>query len=149
MLSNDRRKIRRHFEIACINSLAGRLQLVAVVDCLGNDADVYTRQFLEISNKPLRVLAENVDSGTTDAVPMVKKLSFNNRRFINVKPLKKVGIVPINELEESSSLRRDVREPNVLGMLPVSLLSPMVICSIMEREPKLDGMGPTREFFSR
>ena len=66
-----------------------------------------------------------------------------------MRPLKKVGIVPLMELVDISNLLNDVRELKELGMVPVSLLSPMVICSIIDRAPKLAGIEPTSEFFSR
>ena len=123
--------------------------MVAVVDCVGNDVDVYTKQFLDKSNNPLLVLKEKVDSGTIDAEPIVRKLLSIKRRFNSVSPLKKAGIVPLIELADNSSLLNDVREPKELGMEPVSLLSPIVICSTIDRAPKLEGMEPTSEFFSR
>ena len=52
--------------------LVGNLQFVAVVDCEALTVDTYAKQFLDKSRMPLRVAAENVDSGTTDALPIVK-----------------------------------------------------------------------------
>ena len=119
-----------YLERGNIYLLVGNLQLVTVVDCEGLTVETYAKQFLDKSKMPLRVAEEKVDSGTTDAEPIVKKLSLRDNSPNCASALKLPGIVPVKALEDMSNLRNVVSVPKVLGMVPVSKLLLNVMCSM-------------------
>ena len=75
------------------------MQCVGVVLWPGLKADVYARQFTLKSKMPFCVVSENVDGGTVNADPIVKKLFCTLNPFIIFKSLIVVGMVPSKELE--------------------------------------------------
>ena len=103
--------------------------MVGVVDWDGLTVETYAKQFLDKSRIPLRVVEEKVDSGTTDALPIVKKLSLKDNSPNCVRALKLLGIVPVNALDDMSNLRSVVSVPNELGIVPVRKLLLNVKCS--------------------
>ena len=78
------------------------LQCVGVVLWPGTKFDVYATQFTLRSKIPFCVTSENVDGGTVDADPIVKKLSCNLSPLSDLNELKEEGMLPDRRLELKS-----------------------------------------------
>ena len=64
----------------------------------GLKSDVYARQFTLKSKMPFCVVSENVDGGTVNADPIVKKLFCNFRPARSTNRLNVLGMLPDKEL---------------------------------------------------
>lgn len=95
------------------------MQCVAVVEVAGYSTDVYSKQFCP-SETVRCVRDENVEVGTVNADPMVKKLFCSVRVTRDVSALKPLGIVPDKKLVSKYMISMRSKAALISGIGPVN-----------------------------